>query len=101
MTCARCTTPRKCDVWGCVPGTFPSEHNDPRPYKLRSIVPIEGLDQTLDPYQDWPQRPEQTFKINAMWGWLDEHGRWHASPNLPMTADEQRADNRARGWPCL
>ena len=31
--------------------------NDPRPYKLRSIFPIEGLDQTLDPYQDWPQRP--------------------------------------------
>ena len=29
MTCARCTTPSKCDIWGCVPGTFPSEPKDP------------------------------------------------------------------------
>lgn len=30
MTCARCTTPGKCALWGCVPGTFPSEPKDPR-----------------------------------------------------------------------
>lgn len=30
MTCARCTTPSKCALWGCVPGTFPSEPKDPR-----------------------------------------------------------------------
>ena len=67
MTCARCTTPRKCDVWGCVPGTFP---------------------------------PEQTLKANAMWGEYDLYGRWQHDPLLPMTADDQRADNLARGWPC-
>ena len=27
MTCMRCTTPSKCAVWGCVPGTFPSKHS--------------------------------------------------------------------------
>ena len=47
-----------------------------------------------------PQPPEQTFKINAMWGEYDLFGRWQHDPLLPMTADEQRADNLARGWPC-
>lgn len=23
--CLRCVTPKKCSVWGCCPGTFPSE----------------------------------------------------------------------------
>lgn len=23
--CLRCNTPKKCAIWGCVPGTFPPE----------------------------------------------------------------------------
>ena len=34
MTCFRCTTPVRCAVWGCAPGTFPSEKRDPNPQPL-------------------------------------------------------------------
>lgn len=38
MTCIRCTTPRECDIWGCVPGTFPPERNLSRGSSTRAVV---------------------------------------------------------------
>ena len=49
MACFRCVTPRQCDVWGCVPGTFPSEKRGPDPQPLTpgqqailDAVPLAG-----------------------------------------------------------
>lgn len=67
MSCLRCATPAKCDIWGCSPGTWPSENppmaqsNKERQEALRARRLMLGMTEVRGIYL----HPDQHAELKA------------------------------------